>query len=85
MLVAEVEIVFGDEAGVLSGMKLVGVRIWKSESGPFFVTLPAKPGKSGRYFDYLRPAKPGNGTAKALKEQILRQWEAVRAAETSVA
>jgi DNA-binding cell septation regulator SpoVG len=85
MLVAEVEIVFGDEAGVLSGMKLVGVRIWKSDMGHLFVTLPAKPGKSGRYFDYLRPAKAGNGTVKALKEQILRQWEAVRAAETSVA
>jgi hypothetical protein len=59
--------------------------IWRSDMGHLFVTLPAKPGKSGRYFDYLRPAKAGNGTVKALKEQILRQWEAVRAAETSVA
>ena len=84
-LVAEVEIVFGDEAGVLSGMKLVGVCIWKANKSHLFVTLPAKPGKSGRYFDYLRPAKPGNGTVKALKEQVLRQWEAMQAAEASVA
>jgi hypothetical protein len=84
-LVAEVEIVFGDDAGILSGMKLVGVCIWKSGTGHFFVTFPAKPGKSGRYFDYLRPAKPGNGTAKALKEAILRQWVAMEAGEAPVA
>jgi DNA-binding cell septation regulator SpoVG len=77
--------VFGDDAGVLSGMKLVGVRIWTSDKGHLFVTLPAKPGKSGRYFDYLRPAKPGNGTAKALKGAILREWEAMQAAAASVA
>lgn len=35
--------------------------------GQLFVTLPAKPGKSGRYFDYLRPAKPDNGTVKAVQ------------------
>jgi DNA-binding cell septation regulator SpoVG len=83
--VAEVEIVFGDAAGVLSGMKLVGVRIWTSSKGPLFVTFPAKPGKSGRYFDYLRPAKPGNGTATALKEAILRKWEAMQATGALVA
>jgi DNA-binding cell septation regulator SpoVG len=84
-LAAEVEIVFGDEAGVLSGMKLVGVCIWKSDTSHLFVTLPAKQGKRGRYFDFLRPAKPGNGTAKALKEAILREWEALQAAAASVA
>ncbi len=84
-LVAEVEIVFGEDTGVLSGMKLVGVCIWTSEKGHVFVTLPAKPGKGGRYFDYLRPAQPGNGTAKALKDEVLRQSEALQAAEASVA
>jgi len=83
-LVAEVEIVFGDDAAVLSGMKLVGVCIWKSDTG-LFVTFPAKPGKSGRYFDYLRPATAGNGMVKALKDEVLRQWEAVQAVEASVA
>jgi len=83
-LVAEVEIVFGED-GVLSGMKLVGICIWKSDQGHLFVTLPSKPGKSGRYFDYLRPAQPGNGTAKALREEVLHQWEAFQAAEPSVA
>jgi hypothetical protein len=30
-LLAEVEIVFGEDTGVLSGMKLVGVCIWASD------------------------------------------------------
>ncbi len=75
-LVTEVEIVFGEEAGVLFGIKLVGICIWRSDKGHLFVTLPAKPGKEGRYFEYLRPARVGNGTPKALKDAILRQWEA---------
>jgi hypothetical protein len=66
-------------------MKLVGVCIWTSDKGHLYVTLPAKPGKGGRYFDYLRPAEPGNGTAKALKEEVLRRWEARQATEASVA
>jgi hypothetical protein len=49
------------------------------------VTLPAKAGKGGRYFDYLRPAQVGNGTPKALKDEILRQWEAAKPAGTSAA
>jgi DNA-binding cell septation regulator SpoVG len=78
-VVAEVEIVFGEDTGVLSGMKLVGVCIWKSDKG-LFVTFPARPGKGGRYFEYLRPATAGNGAAKALKEEVLRQWETIQAA-----
>jgi hypothetical protein len=74
-LVAEVEIVFGGDAGVLFGIKLVGTCIWKSDKGHLYVTLPAKPGKDGRYFEYLRPARVGNGSPKALKDEILRQWE----------
>jgi hypothetical protein len=66
-------------------MKLVGVCIWASDKGHLFVTLPAKPGKSGRYFEYLRPAKPGNGLATALKKEVLRQWEGRLAADASVA
>ena len=60
-VVAEVEIVFGEDAGVLSGMKFVGLCIWRSDTGHLFVTPPAKPGKGGRYFDYLRPATAGHG------------------------
>jgi len=65
-------------------MKLVGICIWRSDKG-LFVTLPAKPGKGGRYFDYLRAATAGNGTVKARKNEVLREWEAVQAAEASVA
>ncbi len=84
-LVAEVEIVFGENAGVLSGMKLVGLCIWRSDKGHLFVTLPAKPGKGGRYFDYLRPATAGNARPKALKQEILRRWETGKAgADASV-
>ncbi len=74
-LVAEVEIVFGDNGGILSGMKLVGLCVWRSDEGQPFVTLPARPGKGGRYFDYLRPATEGTRTTKAFKEEVLRQWE----------
>ena len=84
-LVAEVEIVFGEDAGLLFGIKLVGSCIWRSDKGHLYVTLPAKPGKGGRYFEYLRPARVGNGMPKTLKEEILRQWEAARAAGTSAA
>jgi DNA-binding cell septation regulator SpoVG len=84
-LVAEVEIVFGEDVVVLFGLTLVGICIWKTDKGQLFVTLPAKAGKNGRYFDYLRPALAGNGTVKALKEEVLRQWEAIQAGEASVA
>jgi hypothetical protein len=57
-LVAEVELVFGEYAGILSGMKLVGLRIWKSEEGRLFVTLPARAGKGGAL---LRVPAPGHG------------------------
>ncbi len=83
-LVAEVEIVFGEGAGVLFGIKLVGICIWRSDKGHLFVTLPAKPGKEGRYFEYLRPARVGYGTPKALKDEILRQWEACGASPAQV-
>jgi hypothetical protein len=79
-LVTEVEIVFGPNGGILSGMKLVGLCIWKSDEGRLFVTLPARVGKGGRYFDYLRPAMPGNRTTETFKREVLRQWEASRAA-----
>jgi hypothetical protein len=79
-LLSEVEIVFGEDVGVFSGMKLVAVCIWKSDKRHLFVTFPARPGKGGRYFEYFRPATAGNGAAKALREQVLRQWEAIQAA-----
>ena len=82
-LVAEVEIVFGSESGVLFGIKLVGTCIWRSDKGHLFVTLPARPGKEGRYFEYLRPARAGNGSPKGLKDEILRQWEACQDAATA--
>jgi len=65
-------------------MKLVGTCIWRSDKGHLFVTLPAKPGKEGRHFEYLGPARTGSGTPGTLKEEILRQWEASRVAEASV-
>jgi hypothetical protein len=83
--VAEVEIVFGEDAGVLSGMKLVGVRIWKSDMGRLFVTLPAKPGKSGATSTTCDPRSPATGRRRPSSTAILREWEAMHAAEASVA
>ena len=77
-LVAEAEIVFADTLPLVGGMKLTGFAIWKSgKDGSLFVSLPSKQGRKGtevKYFDFLRPAKGGNGTSKALREEILRQW-----------
>lgn len=61
---AEAELHFGDDAGPLAGLKLVGFTVWKADEGrkgpPMFVTLPARAFGSGadrRYFDFLRPAE----------------------------
>jgi DNA-binding cell septation regulator SpoVG len=76
-LVAEAEVVFGADAGVVSGMKLTGITIWKSaksESG-LFVSLPGKKAAQGaRYFDFLRPATAGQGLRQAFTAAVLAAY-----------
>jgi hypothetical protein len=79
-LVSEAELVFPATAGILAGLKLVGFSLWKSPEGEIYVTFPSRAFGAGsdqrRYFDYLRPAEPGNGSAKALKDAIVAAYKA---------
>lgn len=82
-LVAEAEIHFGEGAGLMAGMKLVGIALWKSdkaESG-LFVTLPGKKGAKGRYFDTVRPTVGGQGIRQAFTGAILAAYQQHQAAQ----
>ena len=73
-LLAEAELHFGDDAGPLAGLKLVGFCLWRGADGVARVTVPARAYTSGderRFFDLVR-AQDGSGeSVKALKAHIL--------------
>jgi hypothetical protein len=72
-LVTEAEIHF-DEAGPLSGTRLVGFCLWKSPDGEIYVTFPSRAfgaGSERRYFDYLRAINGDGETVKRVKAWIL--------------
>lgn len=78
-LVAEAEIVFGEDCGPLAGMKLVGFSLWRSPDGEVYVTFPSRAFGSGsdrRFFDYLRSVDGNADATKAVKAWIKEQWEA---------
>jgi hypothetical protein len=82
-LVSEAELVFGPECGPLSGTKLVGFSLWRSPEGEVYVTLPSRAfgvGGERRFFDYLRSAEGTAGEVKKVKEWILGEFRASRAA-----
>jgi hypothetical protein len=77
-LICEGELVF-DEEGPLAGMKLVGFSVWRGQEGDVFVTFPSRSFGNGgerRFFDFLRPAEPGSGEGRRVKEWILDEWRA---------
>jgi hypothetical protein len=39
---ADVELIFSDEAGLLSGLKLIGSAVWERRDGGRNVTFPAR-------------------------------------------
>jgi hypothetical protein len=78
-LVCEAELVFGEEAGPLAGMKLVGFSLWRSPESEVFVTFPSRPigvGSDRRFFDYLRSAEGVAADVKRVKEWILEEFRA---------
>jgi hypothetical protein len=78
-LVCDAELVFGEEAGALAGMKLVGFSLWRSPEGEVFVTFPSRPigvGSDRRYYDYLRSVEGAGADAKRVKEWILAEFRA---------
>jgi hypothetical protein len=81
-LLCEAEIVF-DEVGPLEGMKLVGFSVWRSQDGDPSVTFPARSFGAGgerRFFDLLRSTEPGGGEVRRVKDWILAEWRAAKAA-----
>jgi hypothetical protein len=79
-MVCEAELVFGEDAGPLSGLKLVGFTLWRSTENEVFVTFPSRAfgaGSDRRYFDFLRSTDGGIGPSRAFKVWILDQYALV--------
>jgi hypothetical protein len=80
-LVCDAEIVFEEDP--LSGMKLVGFSLWRSTDGDVYVTFPSRAfgaGTERKYFDYLRSAEGLSAEVKRVKDWILGEYRASRAA-----
>jgi hypothetical protein len=78
-LVCEAEVVFDEQGGPLTGMKLVGFSLWRSPEGEVYVTFPSRAFGSGndrRFFDYLRSADGTPGESKRVKAWILEEFRA---------
>src|SRR5205809_7865874 len=76
-LVCEAELIFDDDVGPLTGMKLVGFSLWRSPEGEVYVTFPSRAfgaGNERRYFDYLRSAEASGETVKRVKAWILEEY-----------
>jgi hypothetical protein len=82
-LVCDAEVVFGPECGPLAGMKLVGFALWRGAEGEVYVSFPARSfGAAGerKYYDYLRAAEGGAAESKRVREWILEEFRASKAA-----
>ncbi len=76
-LVCDAEVLFGEEAGPLAGMKLVGFSLWRGAEGDVFVSFPSRAfgvGNERRYFDYLRSGEGLAADARRVKEWILEEY-----------
>jgi hypothetical protein len=81
-LVCDAELVFDDE-GPLAGMKLVGFGLWQGADGEVSVTFPSRAFGTGgerRFYDYLRSVESNVADSRRVKEWILEQFRARRAA-----
>ena len=83
-LVCEAEVCFGEDAGPLAGMKLVGFSLWRSPAGEVYVTFPSRPfgtGSDRRFYDYLRSSEGEGSKVRRVKDWILDEY---RTAEVAV-
>ncbi len=81
-LVCDAEVVF-DREEPLVGMKLVGFSLWRSADGDVYVTFPSRAfGASNerKFFDYLRSTEGQSADVKRVKDWILGEYRATRAA-----
>jgi hypothetical protein len=80
-LVCDAEVLFEEDP--LSGMKLVGFSLWRSADGDVYVTFPSRAfgaGTERKYFDYLRSTEGLSAEVKRVKDWILGEYRASRAA-----
>jgi len=72
-LIAEAEVLFESEDGLLAGLKLVGFSVWRTEKGETSVTFPSRswggPGEK-KFFDLLRAGEGGPEAVKRFKVMI---------------
>jgi hypothetical protein len=82
-LVCDAEILFGEDAGPLRGMKLVGFSLWRTADGDVYVTFPSRAfgvGNERKFYDYLRSSEAASGEVKRVKDWILDEYRQSRAA-----
>ena len=79
---ADAEVIFGADAGPLSGLKLIGFAIWERRSGGRNVTFPARQysvNGERRSFALLRPANGDAGAQEAIRTYILDAFSRLEA------
>lgn len=80
-LVSEADVIF--EEGPLAGTKLVGFSLWSSADGEVYVTFPSRAfggANEKKFFDYLRSTEGQSADVKRVKDWILGEYRATRAA-----
>ena len=79
---ADAEVIFGAEAGPLSGLKLVGFAVWERRAGGRNVTFPARQysvNGERRSFALLRPANGEASAQEAIRDLILDAYSRIEA------
>ena len=74
---ADAEVIFGAQAGPLSGLKLVGFAVWERRAGGRNVTFPARQyhvNGERRSFALLRPANGDASAQEAIRDAILEAY-----------
>jgi hypothetical protein len=79
---ADAEVIFGAQAGPLSGLKLVGFAVWERRAGGRNVTFPARAysvNGERRSFALLRPANGEASAQEAIRDLILDAYSRIEA------
>jgi hypothetical protein len=79
-MLAEAEVIFEADAGLLSGLKLVGFAIWERRDEGKHVTFPARPYSVNgvrRSFALLRPSTEDRSAQDAIRNRILDAYNSL--------
>jgi hypothetical protein len=80
---ADAEVVFEADAGLLNGLKLIGFAIWERRAGGRNVTFPARQysvNGERRSFALLRPVNGDANAQEAIRDAILEAYSRLEAA-----